>query len=65
MERFQKAYGILEGLATEFQIFKTESIGEDWTIFMRNLYKYEYTMKVLYEIMQYFENYILKRKKLE
>ena len=32
---------------------------------MRNLYKYEYTMKLLYEIMEYFESYILKKKKIE
>lgn len=27
---------------------------DDWTAFLRNIYKYEYTMKVLYEIMEYF-----------
>jgi hypothetical protein len=29
------------------------------------MYRYEYTMKVLYEVMEYFENYILKKKKIE
>jgi hypothetical protein len=65
MERFQKAYSILEALTSEFQMFKSEETKEDWTAFMRNLYKYEYTMKVLYEIMEYFENYLLKKKKLD
>ncbi len=65
MERFQKAYSILEVLTSEFQMFKNEEIKGDWTTFMRNLYKYEYTMKVLYEIMEYFESYLLKKKKLD
>ena len=44
MERFQKAYSILEALTSEFQMFKNEETKEDWTTFMRNLYKYEYTI---------------------